>query len=64
VAHVEVGDGPGDVELVYGGDDDGGRGEEGEQDHQEDVEQEEAKPPADALHREVLPETERKGNTL
>ena len=54
-----MGDGLRDVEALHGVEDDGGRGEKGEQKNEEEVEDEAARPPAQTLHREVLPETER-----
>lgn len=48
-------DGFGDVELVDGGQDDGGRGQE-EQPHEEsEVDPQPLEPPAEALDGEVLP---------
>ena len=60
-AHVEQGEGLRDVVRVHGVEDDGGRGEEGEQEDEEEVEDEAARPPAHTLHREILPGAEREG---
>ena len=60
-AHVEQGEGLRDVVRVHGVEDDGGRGEEGEQEDEEEVEDEAARPPAHALHREILPRADREG---
>ena len=48
-------DGFGDVELVHGGQDDGGRGQEKQPQGESEVDAQPLEPPAEALDREVLP---------
>lgn len=48
-------DGFGDIELVYGGQDDGGRGQEKQSHEESEVDAQPLEPPAEALDGEVLP---------
>lgn len=59
VTHIQCTDGFGDIELVHGGQDDGGRGQEKEPHEENEVDAQPLDPPAQALGREVLPAEER-----
>ena len=48
-------DGFGDIELVHGGQDDGGCGQEKQPHRESEVDAQPLEPPAEALDREVLP---------
>lgn len=54
-AHVEILDGPRHVELVYGGDNNAGSCEEGQQDEEEQVDHQVSQEPAKSSHREIVP---------
>lgn len=58
--HIQRMDGFGDVELVHGRQDDGGRGQEKQHHKQSEVDSQPLQPPADTLDGEVLPA---EGNT-
>ncbi len=54
-SHIEIVDGLSHVELVYGADNDGGSGEEGEQEEEGEVEHHVANEPVKSLNGEIIP---------
>lgn len=55
VTHVQSVDGFGDVELVHGGEDDGGCGQEKQHHEESEVDAQPLEPPAEALDGQVPP---------